>query len=75
MNFFNSHVSPKAVGLVAETVASGWLSEGKRVKELEAELSKLGLPNPVLVNSGTSALVLALAILGVGPGCEVILPA
>lgn len=46
------------------------------VKEFEAALAgRLGFCNPVAVNSGTSALHLALAVAGVGPGDEVILPA
>jgi perosamine synthetase len=46
------------------------------VKRFESALSeRLGLRNPVAVNSGTAALHLALALVGVGPGDEVILPA
>ena len=75
MNFFHTHISPKAVDLAAETLRSGFVSEGKRVAQFEAELTRiLGLARPVAVNSGTSALHLALAIAGVGPGDEVILP-
>jgi perosamine synthetase len=76
VNFFHTHVSPKAQEYAAEALRTGWLSEGPRVKQFEAALAeKLGLRNPVAVNSGTSALHLALAVAGVGPGDEVILPA
>jgi perosamine synthetase len=76
MEFFHTHVSPSAVRLAGETLASGWISEGRRVREFEAALAaRLGLVRPVAVNSGTSALHLALAVAGVGPGDEVILPA
>lgn len=58
------------------TLKTGWLSEGPRVRELETALEqKLGIRNPVCLNSGTSALHLALILAGVGPGDEVILPA
>jgi perosamine synthetase len=76
MNFFHTHVAREAVSLAAETLESGWLSEGARVREFEAALSAdLGLVNPVAVNSGTAALHLALTVAGIGPGDEVILPA
>jgi perosamine synthetase len=76
MKFFHAHVSPMAVEYAAEALRAGWLSEGLRVKQFEAALAeKLGLCHPVAVNSGTSALHLALVLAGVGPGDEVILPA
>lgn len=76
MDFYNTHISPHAVKLATEVLESGWVSEGKMVREFELQLStQLGLANPVAVNSGTSALHLALALAGVGPGDEVILPA
>jgi perosamine synthetase len=75
ITFFNSQVSPRACELVSDVLRSGWLSEGARVKEFEGALTeRLGLVNPVALNSGTSALHLALAVAGVGPGDEVILP-
>jgi perosamine synthetase len=76
ISFFHTHISPSAVELVTQVLQSGWLSEGVMVKRFESALSqRLGLRNPVAVNSGTSALHLALALVGVGPGDEVILPA
>lgn len=76
MEFFETFISPAAVELASQTLRSGWISEGRRVKEFEAGLSaRLGLVNPVALNSGTSALHLGLAVAGVGPGDEVILPA
>lgn len=76
MEFFHTNVSPQAIEMATQVLQSGWVSEGRMVKEFEAALAaSLGLRNPVAVNSGTSALHLALAISGVGPGDEVILPA
>jgi perosamine synthetase len=75
MDFFHTHVSEKAIELATETLRSGFLSEGKRVRQFEEELTRLlALPNPVAVNSGTSALHLALEVAGVEQGDEVILP-
>ena len=76
MDFFSTHISPRAVKLATEVLESGWVSEGKMVREFESQLStRLGLANPVALNSGTSALHLALVLAGVGPSDEVILPA
>jgi perosamine synthetase len=52
------------------------LSEGKRTKEFEVQLSQqLGIVNPVALNSGTSALHLAMVLAGINEGDEVICPA
>ena len=76
IRFFHTHVAPEAIELVTQVLRSGQLSEGPMVHRFEQALaSKLGLVNPVALNSGTSALHLALCIAGVGPGDEVILPA
>lgn len=76
MDFFHTHISPQAVRQATQVLQSGWVSEGRKVEEFEASLvSSLGLSSPVAVNSGTSALHLALVVAGVGPGDEVILPA
>jgi perosamine synthetase len=76
ISFFDTHVGPDALERVRTVLESGRLSEGALATEFERRLSgDLGLVNPVTVNSGTSALHLALAALGIGPGDEVILPA
>jgi len=54
---------------------SGWLGEGHVTESFEKALSEFtGARHVVAVNTGTSALHLALHALGVGPGDEVILP-
>ena len=76
MDFYHTHISKKAFDLVQDVLKSSFVSEGEIVKSFEAKLTNnLGLVNPVAVNSGTSALHLGLAVAGVGPGDEVILPA
>lgn len=63
-----------AAEVVAKTLFSGLITEGPRVLELEDKLSAY-LWAPVLtVNSGTSALHLAAALLDLAPGDEVISP-
>ena len=76
LSFFHTNISPEAMQLVNEVVGSGFISAGKMADRFEKELAeKLGIANPVTVNSGTSALHLALILAGVGKGDEVILPA
>lgn len=76
IEFFDTHISNQVMTRVADVLRSTQLSEGKMVKDFETELSRqIGLRNPVALNSGTSALHLGLALSGVGPGDEVILPA
>lgn len=60
---------------VAEVFESGWLGEGVHTERFEQTIaSYTGAPHVVAVNTGTSALHLALLCAGVGPGNEVILP-
>jgi len=76
MNFFYTHISTTAHLKVKEILDSTYVSSGKVAEEFERTLSmKLGLYNPVSLNSGTSALHLALVCAGVDNGDEVILPA
>ncbi|ALW87109.1 hypothetical protein AUC43_19735 [Hymenobacter sedentarius] len=71
---FTTFVHPSAQQRVASVLASTFLSEGKLVKEFESRLSaELGMVHPAALNSGTSALHLALEVAGVGAGDEVIL--
>jgi perosamine synthetase len=76
MDLFHTHISERSIELATQALRSTFVSEGKLVREFEATLSaQLGLVRPTAVNSGTSALHLALDVAGVGPGDEVILPA
>lgn len=72
INMFNTYIDKKALKQVSSIFKTTFLSEGKIVKEFESELSKLGLSYPAAVNSGTSALHLALDLAGVTEGDEVI---
>jgi perosamine synthetase len=60
---------------VAAVVASGWVSQGPKVREFEAQFAeRVGAADAVAVTSCTTALQLALHVLDVGPGDEVIVP-
>lgn len=59
-----------------ESVISGWLTQGPKVKEFENLFSKIHQVNHSIATSNcTTALHLILVALGIGPGDEVILPA
>ncbi len=76
MDFFNTYISRKSIKLANDVLESTFVSAGDMAEKFEKELERrLNLPHPVTVNSGTSALYLALAIAGVKPGDEVIIPA
>ncbi len=58
---------------VVATLKSGWLTTGPRTGQFESEFREyVRAPYALAVSSGTAALHLALAALGIGPGDEVI---
>lgn len=58
-----------------EVLRSRHLAQGAAVEQFERGMAAyLGLAGGVAVNSGTAALEVALRVLGIGPGDEVILP-
>jgi perosamine synthetase len=60
---------------VAQVIASGWVSQGPRVREFEAAFAeRVGAAEAVATSNCTTALHLALHVSGVGPGDEVIVP-
>lgn len=73
--FFNTYIDPGAFSIVRKVLESTFLSEGKITAEFEEKLKNIGLSYPFCVNSGTSALHLALILAGVKKGDEVIIPA
>ncbi len=61
---------------VAEALRSGWITTGPRTKELEKQVAaRCGVERAVCLNSQTACAEMALHLLGVGPGDEVIVPA
>lgn len=58
---------------VAEALRSGWITTGPRTKKLEQSIAEyVGTEKCVCLNSQTACAEMALRILGVGPGDEVI---
>lgn len=59
----------------AEAVRSGWVAQGPRVREFEeAFAASVGAQHGVAVSSCTTGLHLAVHVLGIGPGDEVVVP-
>lgn len=60
---------------IAEVIASGWVSQGPRVRAFEeAFAARVGAHEAVATTNCTTALALALYVTGVRPGDEVIVP-
>jgi len=60
---------------VADTLRSGWITTGPKVKKFESEFAAwVGAKHAIAVSSCTAGLEISLAALGIGPGDEVIVP-
>lgn len=81
MKRFNIPFSPPdmteaEVKEVADAILSGWITTGPRTKELERQIaSYVGVNKAVCLNSQTACAEMALRLLGIGAGDEVIVPA
>lgn len=81
MKRFNIPFSPPdmteaEVNEVREAILSGWITTGPRTKELERQIATyLGTERAVCLNSQTACAEMALRLLGIGQGDEVIVPA
>lgn len=61
---------------VRDAILSGWITTGPRTKKLEKEVAEfVGADKAVCLNSQTACAEMALRLLGVGEGDEVIVPA
>lgn len=69
-------VGEEEVAAVRQVLLSGMYVSGRKVAEFEEKFAEyVGTRYGVAVSSGTAALHIALACLGIGPGDEVIVPA
>ena len=69
-------VGEEELAEIREVLASGQLTMGPKVDELETLLARaVDTEHAVAVSSGTAALHLAVLALGLGPGDEVLVPA
>ena len=71
-------ITDDEINAVIEVLKAGVLSSrgGNKTKEFEEEFARyIGVNHAIAVSSGTAALHIALAALGIGPGDEVLVPA
>lgn len=73
ISLFKVHLPAAVDKPLLEVLHSGYIGQGPKVEAFEAKVgSRLGNPKVLSLNSGTSAIVLALRLAGVRPGDEVI---
>lgn len=66
-------ITEQEIEEVANALRSGWITTGPRTKELERQVAAYcGTERAVCLNSQTACAEMALRVLGVGPGDEVI---
>lgn len=69
-------IDDDVIAEIVDTLQSGWITTGPKVKALENEVSNLtGAPAVLCVNSWTSGAILVLKWFGIKEGDEVIIPA
>ncbi|MDE6468488.1 MAG: DegT/DnrJ/EryC1/StrS family aminotransferase [Muribaculaceae bacterium] len=69
-------ISEEEIALVADALRSGWITTGPKTKEFECKIAEYCHTNrAVCLNSATACMEMALRVIGVGPGDEVIVPA
>ena len=66
-------ISELEIGEVVQALKSGWITTGPRTKELEKRIAAwVGTEKCVCLNSQTACAEMALHVMGIGPGDEVI---
>lgn len=73
IKFSPPDISELEIKEVSEALRSGWITTGPRTKKLEADIAEyVGTSRAVCLNSQTACAELALRLLGIGEGDEVI---
>ena len=73
--FHKPHITEEEINEVVDSLKNGWITMGKKTIEFENRFKDyIGSKNAVAVNSGTAALHLALRVIGLKEGDEVIIP-
>lgn len=76
ISFSPPDMTEAEAAMVVEVLSSGWITTGPKTKEFENLISMCcNTQKSVCLNSATACMEMALRVLGVGPGDEVIVPA
>src|SRR5664279_3133396 len=76
ISFAPPYVDELVISEVVDSLRSGWITTGPKVKALEEEIKKFcGAKEVLCVNSWTSGAIMMLKWLGVKAGDKVIVPA
>jgi aminotransferase len=75
LSLFGSNVGPQELAAVAECMERQWLGIGAKCDEFEKRIAeRVGAPGFVFLNSGSNALQMALKLMALPKGSEVVLP-
>lgn len=75
IQLFKPYMDDEEINAVAAVLRSGWIGLGPKTAEFEQQLAKyIRVPYMAALNSATAALDLALRLLNIQPGDEVIVP-
>ncbi|MCQ2329130.1 MAG: DegT/DnrJ/EryC1/StrS family aminotransferase [Paludibacteraceae bacterium] len=76
ISFSPPDMGAEEVEMVKEAILSGWITTGPKTKEFEKKIAEFcGTNKTVCLSSATAALEMALKLIGVTKGDEVIVPA
>lgn len=75
INVFGSKVGSEEIKQITESIENQWMGMGPKTKEFEAKMAeRLNTEKFVLVDSGSNGLYMALSLLDLPKGSEVIVP-
>lgn len=75
INVFGSKVGKEEVEQITESIGCQWMGMGPKTKQFESQLAeRLNVDRLVLVDSGSNGLYMALSLLNLPKGSEVIVP-
>ena len=76
ISYGRQYIDKKDIEAIIETLQSDYMTQGPKVKEFERQIAEyVGVNKAVCLNSQTACAEMALRVLGVGEGDEVIVPA
>lgn len=73
VEFSPPDITEEEIAAVADTLRSGWITTGPKTKQFEKEIAQMcQTTRAVCLNSATACMEMALRVMGIGPGDEVI---